>query len=188
MNNFNKAFEYLMSNETMLGKNGQVISHYEDPATGEISNWGASLAWLKTVDPEATADTIRGLTRDAAHDLYEKYWWEKYKLDQLSSDNVAAKMLDICVNCGPVTGIKMLQEALNEPLTDASEHLILDGIIGPKLIAAEAIDTETQSGEYGLLAAIVSLLEDHYQAIVAKNPAQQKNLKTWLTRAERLPS
>ena len=186
MADFNKAFEYLMGNETFV-RNGVVISHYENPATGEISNWGISLAWLKTIDPEATADTVRNLTRESASDLYEKYWWKANHLDLLDSDNLAAKMLDICVNCGSGTGIKMLQTALNEPMENPAEHLVVDGVIGPKVVAAVKLDTATAIGEYGLLAALVSLLEDHYRAIAAKNPVHEADLPVWLARAEKLP-
>ncbi len=186
MANFNKAFDFLMSNETYTRKS-VVVSHYEDPASGEISNWGVSLKWLKTIDPEATADTVRSLTREAACDLYLVHWWKPYHLDMLDSDNLATKMLDICVNCGPGTGIKLLQQALNEPLENPADHLAVDGIIGPKVIKVAKLDTATKMGEYGLLASLVSLLEAHYRDIVAKNPAQAKNLPTWLARAEKLP-
>ena len=35
--------------------------------------------------------------------------------------------------------------------------------------------------------SLVSLLEDHYRAIAAKNPVHQADLATWLARAEKLP-
>lgn len=186
MPNFNLAFEYLMSNETFI-KNGVVMSHYENQKTGEISNFGISLKWLKTIDPEATTDTVRNLTRDAAAALYEKYWWEANHLDLLDSDNLAAKMLDICVNCGAGTGIKILQTALNEPLENPATHLAVDGLIGPMVAAAAKRDTCTQIGEYGLLAALVSGLEDHYRKIAADDPIHEADLPVWLARAEKLP-
>ncbi len=186
MSNFQKAVDYLISNETFV-KNGQVISHYENTASGEISNFGISLRWLKTIDPEATADTVRNLTREAAEALYEQHWWKANHLDLLTNDNLAAKMLDICVNCGAGTGIKILQAALNEPLENPADHLAVDGIIGPKVAEVARLDTSTSMGEYGLLAALVSLLEDHYRAIAAANPVLAPNLATWLERAEKLP-
>ncbi len=187
MPNFDKPFEYLMNNETYT-RNGQIVSHYENAATGEISNWGVSLRWLKTIDPEATADTVRNLTREAAKDLYFVHWWKASHLETLPNDNLAAKMLDICVNCGAGTGIKMLQKALNEPLENPADHLAVDGIIGPKVAAVVKTDTATQMGEYGLLSALVSLLEDHYRAIAAENAVLAPNLPTWLARAEKLPT
>lgn len=186
MSNFKKAFEYLMGNECFARK-GVVVSHYENPATQEISNFGVSLKWLKTIDPEATADTVRNLTREAASDLYEKYWWGHIHLDMLPNDNVATKMLDICVNCGAETGIKLLQTALNEPLENPATHLAVDGVIGPKVAAVVKTDTATSMGEYGLLAALVSLLEDHYEKIAAENPVHKTDLPVWLARAMKLP-
>lgn len=186
MADFTKAVEFLLSNETFTRK-GVVVSRYENPTTGEISNWGISLKWLKTIDPEATADTVRNLTRGAAVDLYFVHWWKANHLDLLDNDNLAAKMLDICVNCGAGTGIKLLQQALNEPLENPATHLAVDGVIGPKVAAVAKLDTATSMGEYGLLAALVSLLEDHYRNIVEANPVHEADLATWLARAEKLP-
>lgn len=186
MPNEKKAIDYVISNETFV-KSGQVISHYENPATGEISSWGISLKWLKTIDPEATADTVRNLTQDAAVDLYYNHWFMANHLDLLTSDKLAAKMLDICVNCGAGTGIKLLQTALNEPLENPAQHLAVDGVIGPKVAEMARLDTATSIGEYGLLAALVSLLEDHYKEIVEKNPARASDLPVWMARAEKLP-
>ena len=187
MPNAQKAIDYVISNETYT-RNGQVISHYENPATSEISNFGISLKWLKTIDPEATADTIRNLSREAASDLYLVHWFNANHLDLLNSDNLAAKMLDICVNCGAGTGIKLLQQALNEPLENPADHLAVDGVIGPKVAAVAKLDTATSMGEYGLLAALVSLLEDHYRNIAEANPVHEADLPVWLARAEKLPT
>lgn len=186
MSNFPKAFDYLISNEVFI-KNGQIVSHYENPATQEVSNWGVSLKWLKTIDPEATADTVRNLTKEAAFGLYEQHWWEANHLDMLPNDNIATKMLDMCVNCGAATAIKILQAALNEPLENPADHLAVDGLIGPKVAAVVKTDTATQMGEYGLLSALVSWLEDHYRNVAVANPVHDADLPIWLARAEKLP-
>ena len=176
---FTKAVNYLLANEG---------GRYENPATGEISNWGISLQWLKTIDPEDTADTVRTLSRDAAEDLYKKYWLEAPKLNLIPNDNIATKMLDICVNCGAQTGVKLLQNVLNQPLEEHEEHITCDGLIGPATIAAIKTELTFPNGEFSLLAALVSELEDHYRAIAEAKPELQDQLAGWLKRAERLPS
>jgi len=178
MPDFTKAVNYLLNSEGGL---------YESPVTHECSNFGISLKWLETIDPEATADTIRNLSRDAAIDLYYKYWWRDIKLDQIPNDNIATKMLDICVNCGPQTGIKLLQSTLNQPLEPHEEHITCDGLIGPATIAAIQAELTYPNGEFMLLAALVSELEDHYNTIAEAHPELAGNLAGWLARAEKLP-
>jgi hypothetical protein len=51
-----------------------------------------------------------------------------------------------------------------------------------------ANDCGLPSGEQSLLDAFAANIATHYEEIVAKNPAQQKNLNGWLTRAEKLPA
>src|SRR4051794_7381193 len=118
MPEFLKAVSYVLSNEATL---------LEDASTGEVSKYGISLKWLKGIDPEATAATIRNLTKPAAIDLYRVHFWDKNHLGWIPSQRVATKLLDMMVNFGEITGIRMLQCVLNEPVEDGDEHLDIDG-------------------------------------------------------------
>ena len=179
MTEFEPAVEYVLGNEG---------GHYEDPQTGEISNFGISLKWLKTIDPEATADTVRNLTREAAVDLYKTQWWDKFHVGLIPSQRIATKLFDHCVNMGPVTAVRILQETLNEPAESPVDMIATDGLIGNQVVLAVTHDCGMPSGEQSLLDAFAANIATHYEEIVAKNPAQQKNLKGWLARAEKLPS
>ena len=186
MANFRKAIDYLFSNETFT-RNGSIVSHYENPATGEISNWGISLVWLRTVDPEATADTVRNLTREAAEQLYQKYWWEENRICNIPSDDIATKVLDMCVNCGAGTGIKILQDTLNMVLTPA-KWLVPDGVIGPHVIACITEECAGSPEIQMLLTDLSRNLCKHYRDIAAKDPAKHAaDLPGWLARAGKLP-
>lgn len=187
MSEFEPAVEYVIGNETYTKADGTVVSHYEDKETGEISNWGISLKWLKTVNPTATADTVRNLSRDGAISVYRIFWWDKYRLGLIPSQCVATKLFDHCVNMGPATAVELLQKTLNEPLEMADSQVDVDGAIGPQVVGAITNEMAMQGGEHDLLLAFAETLSLHYESIVAKNPSQQKNLKGWLERAEKLP-
>ena len=180
--NYDAAFRFLMSNETYTGKDGSIVSHYEDPATGEISNWGISLKWLQTVMPEATADTVRALTEDQAKVLYQKYWWQQYKIGLIPSSLVASKLFDACVNMGAETAIKILQETLNEPLEEGESQVTVDGCIGPQVVNAVSFECKYTNGEQTLLDAFAANLATHYEQIVENNPVNKNNLDTWMKR------
>ena len=178
MADFNKAIEYVLANEG---------GHYEDKTSGEVSNFGISLRWLQTVQPKATADDIRGMTKHAAISLYSHYWWTPNKLDLIPSDAVATKLFDAMVNCGAETAIEIFQKTLNEPLMDNEEKVAVDGHIGPQTAKAVAQELTVQNGEKDLLNAFLVNLIEHYEAIAAARPDLAKNLPGWEARAEKLP-
>ncbi len=105
-------------------------------------------------------------------DFYRENFWQS-SWDQLDK-RVAAKVQDISVNCGMSWGPKILQRALG--VTD-------DGIVGPITIAtANGTDTDD------LLSHMVSNLDDHYEAIVAAHPGDQKFLSGWEKRSQWIPT
>jgi lysozyme family protein len=166
---FQKAFPYLINNE------GTTL--FEDKDTGEISKYGISLKWLKTVNKDATAEDIRTLTLDEASALYEKYWWKDLNIPFIDSDRIATKVMDTCVNCGAVTGVKILQRAVCHFITVAC-----DGRIGPSTARAIAAFPEEQIlNELCLEQAI------HYGALVEQAPSLRKNYNGWLARAAKTP-
>lgn len=179
MADFESAVTYVLENEG---------GRFEDPTTGEITNMGISLRWLSTVDPEATADTVRNLTREAACALYEKYWWEQTKINLIPSTSVATKLMDAAVNMGAQTAIEIFQDTLNEPIEDVNQHVSVDGIIGPQVIVAVTEEMNQSMGVGPLLDAFAVNLVSHYQELVQKNPALAKDLKNWEARGEKLPS
>lgn len=178
MVNFQEAIAYLLSNE------GGV---FEDAQTGECSNHGISLKWLRTIRPSATADDIRHMTTDQASALYKQYWWDGGKFDLIGSDRVATKLFDACVNCGAQTAVEIFQRTLNEPLTEHDPKVTVDGFIGAQVAAAVAAECAIQGGERDLLDSFCFNLIQHYEAIVAANPIDKKFLPAWEARSEKMP-
>lgn len=64
---------------------------------------------------------IQALTEEQAMAIYRRDFWDAIHLDLLPLP-VAIAMLDAAANHGPVTAVRLLQEAL---------HVPVDGVIGP---------------------------------------------------------
>lgn len=178
MADFISAIDYVLMNEG---------GHYEDLATGEISNHGISLKWLKTVQPDATAKTIRDLPAAQAISLYHKYWWETHDMDLIENNHIATKLLDAMVNMGPETAIRLFQVVLNEPV-EPSERIAEDGVMGKK--TADALEFELGTNPHGekeILDSFAEELRNRYKRIAEMNPVHKKDLPGWLKRAEKMP-
>lgn len=101
------------------------IDDPHDP--GGITNWGISYRFLKGVNPKATPDDIRNMTREQAEELYRVHFWNAIKGDEIVDNSLALLMFDTAVNMGVGRSIKLFQKAVG--LSD-------DGVIGPKTLAA----------------------------------------------------
>jgi lysozyme family protein len=101
---------------------------------------------------EALPQTQRG---PAVEQFYRMTFWNKW-FDQLTSDDIAKRVLDAAVNMGPVTAVKILQQAVGS---------VIDGTWGPNTVAAvNADDNAVPEFQIARLA--------HYQQIVQNNPAE----------------
>ena len=110
------------------------------------------------------ADTrLQSLT---ALEFREGYWKNLYS--QIDSQSVANKIFDMGVNMGVGTAVKLLQAAL---------AITQDGFFGT--------DTLLETNRHGddLLAPYKAKLVQHYENLVAANPALGKFLAGWLRRA-----
>ncbi len=135
---------------------------------GGITKYGVSIKFLQSIDPKATEDTIRNLTKEEAKQLFYEHFWIPCRCDLLPA-NVAIAVFDTAVNCGAPKAIKLLQSALG--------GLIIDGIIGEATIKAIK-----EANEELLLSSYLYHRRQFYMNIVAKHPKQKMFLKGWLNR------
>jgi lysozyme family protein len=109
--------------------------------------------------------------------FYQERFWNKW-YTQLTSDEVAKRVLDASVNMGSVAAVRCLQEACNEE-GGFDPPLAEDGKWGQHTIAAV-----NSSGAW-LISAFRQARVARYKAIVAANPALAHYLPQWIARAEK---
>ena len=109
----------------ILAHEGGYVNNPADP--GGETNFGIT----KRDHP---AEDIRGMTPTRAAEIYLAEFWNPYRLGEVVDENVATKLLDMAVNLGPRTMIRLLQRALN--FLTPGRPVAVDGLIGNGTLAA----------------------------------------------------
>ena len=124
--------------------------------------------------PNVDFDT---LTIEQAREIYYQDYWIKGKC-YICTPALAVVMFDSGVNCGIRTATQWLQAAYNKK---TREHLIIDGIIGPKtMLAVTSID------ENVLIQGVLAYRLQHYSRLVKRYPEQKKFFRGWVHRVSNL--
>lgn len=103
--------------DRVLGDEGGYVNHPSDP--GGVTNWGISQRAYPNID-------IKSLTREQAKTIYAADYYARGQMEQLPPA-VAYQVLDIAVNHGVGTAVRMLQRCVG--VAD-------DGHVGPVTIKA----------------------------------------------------
>ncbi|VWX62548.1 glycoside hydrolase family 108 protein [Sphingorhabdus sp. 109] len=175
--------------------------HVNDPVDrGGETKFGISLRYLVSAgkddfDQDGLADfdldmdgdidgaDIRLLTVGDAVFLYHRDFWLAYDCDCLRKP-LGEALFDQAINGGGYAAKTMLQLALNE-INPPNDDIVVDGKIGP-LTRAVLEATIARAGIEAMLEAYREQVRARYRAIVRNNPSQQRFLKGWLNRANRL--
>lgn len=142
--------------------------YVNDPKdNGGETNYGISKRSYPNVD-------IKNLTRDGAIAIYHEDFWLTGPYGDLADSALASKVFNTSVNAGQTRAIKLLQQAANAQ----GAHLVVDGLAGPKTIAAI-------NAMYGpaVLASYREAQEAFYLGIIARDPSQAKFKNGWIKRA-----
>lgn len=146
----------------------------DDPLdNGGATNKGVTIAtWRqcgydKDGDGDIDVDDLKKLTLSDATIVLKKYYWDRWKADQINNQSVANILVDWVWGSG-VHGIKIPQRLLG---------VTVDGIVGQKTI--EAINNSDQSE---LFKKIWLARKDFLNGIVQRNPEQKRFIKGWLNR------
>jgi lysozyme family protein len=117
---------------------------------------------------------IKNLTVDGAKEIYRRDFWNPLMLDHFTSQSLANKVFDTCVNIGLHTGVKYLQRALL--LTGVA--IQPDGNMGPQSVAAiNAANPDL------LLQSYRHMLVAYYEGLISAKPANRRFERGWLARA-----
>lgn len=158
-----KVFDEVI--ERVLEHEGGYVNDPSDP--GGETKYGISKRSYPWVD-------IASLTLSDAREIYKRDYWEKFRINQIHSPAVAAKLLDMAVLMGGVRATEKFQFALRA----CGQPVKVDGYIGPQTLAAAK-----RVSEEALLAALRSEAAGHYRLLAERNPRLERFLKGWLTRA-----
>lgn len=121
---------------------------------------------------------IKALTRDQAIEIYYRDWWIEHGYERIDDPDVAAKVFDVAANMGPSRAHMLAQQAVNHWMADqGTEYLCVDGVIGPKSIAAI-----NRAGP-GLIDYLRLEQKEFYLRLIEQKPAMAKYRKGWLRRA-----
>lgn len=118
---FEDAVEIILE----LEGGSKITNDPDDP--GGLTKWGISLR----AHPELSATGLRRLTKAQAIEIYYEDYWLPVRAGEVP-DILRLSLFDSAVNQGVVGAIKILQKALN----DLGGKLLVDGVLGPKTIAA----------------------------------------------------
>ena len=148
--------------------------YLEDHTTGEISKFGITAEFLRSIGLPHDRDSVRNLTLEQAIAIYREHWWEKYGFERLRDQRLATKLFDLAVNLGPQRATRLLQQAL----VRCGAHLEVDGLLGERTIAAA-----NQVPPECALTQLRALAAEHYRSLAAKDPKYLPYLEGWLKRA-----
>lgn len=153
-----------------------------DPADrGGATCWGIT---EKVARRQGYAGAMRDLPKSEAAAIYRRLYWLRPKLDQVAAlaPGLAGELFDTAVNMGPAVAIGFLQRALNALNRGASDYpdVTVDGVIGPKTIAALDGFLARRGTEKILVRAVDALQGARYVALAEARPADEAFVYGWL--------
>jgi len=119
-------------------------------------------AYLKSIG--AQPHSVKEIHDEEVEAIYRVNYWNSCRCDEVPWP-LSLAVFDCAVNSGPRQSVRLLQQAAG--------NLIIDGVIGPKTIAAcQALPA----------SKVVDQREDFVRRIVEHDPTQQVFLRGWLSR------
>jgi lysozyme family protein len=117
--------------------------------------------------------------------FYKHQYWDSFWGDDMISQALAERMLDIAANMGTGRAVGYLQQALN--ILNRNEFLyddiLEDGVYGPK--THEALDQYMRKDKVEYLLKVILILQGkHYLDYMRRSPIQEKFARGWINRLE----
>jgi len=166
--------------EAVIAREGGYVA---DPADrGGATCWGIS---ERVARLQGYAGPMRDLSKREAAAMYRQRYWLAPKLDRIAvrAPELAGELFDTGVNMGPAVAIGFLQRALNALNRGASDYpdVAVDGMIGPKTLAALDGFLGRRSSEEVLVRAVDVLQGARYLALAEARPADEAFVYGWLS-------
>lgn len=168
MADFKKALEHV------LGLEGGYVDDKND--SGGKTNYGIT----------KNLAVAHGYTGDMKHipfekvcDIYRVGFWDKLKLDRITSQTLATRIFDIAVNCGYYRACVITQKSYNS-MWNTKSKIAEDGIIGSRTIARLNSVSKSKGSQIRLLVNMSGFLVAHYIKLVRARDKDRKFLYGWL--------
>jgi hypothetical protein len=158
--------------EALIAREGGYVNHPAD--RGGPTNHGITRQTLAAWRGRpVTTEEVKRLDRSEAAEIYRASYYFGPGIDSLPAA-IQAHVLDIAVNSGPRTSIRLLQRALNRCGAGVKE----DGVLGPATRAATAAYPGADINR-----ELVGVRLRFYDDIVARDPRQRAFIDGWRKRA-----
>jgi len=174
---FEKAIEHIFELE------GYISDNKND--SGGYTKYGISYQFVKDnlqrlqqlgfCKPTLTIkNCIKNLDKETAKKIYYEFFYKPLKLNSVDDFFIKAYCLDMAINMGVKTSIKILQKALN----DCGAGLKVDGIIGNKTLNVIKKSDKNKLKIYLLKNRIL-----YYIDVVKRRKENLVFLKGWVNRS-----
>jgi type VI secretion system secreted protein VgrG len=175
--NIDLSIDYVFKNEG---------GYSDDPSDkGGMTNMGITQEDLTRWRGKAVSEAdMQALTPMEAKRIYYFWWWQPLSLDQVFDQNVATAIFDAAVSLGVPSAVKCLQCVLNTVSAQKNaplKPLVVDGVVGPL-----TLQTLNLGQPDAIITALSGTMHEAYESIAEHNPALDKFLDGWLSRADRL--
>ena len=176
MADFSTSYNFVMDNED-AARQYKVVP---DAPPGAYSISGInSVAFPEDFDRINSLDVEN--RAPAVELFYRNTFWNTW-FDQLSSTELAKRVLDSEVNMGAGTGVKILQTACNNLIPGT---LVVDGEWGVNTLKISNNMCVTPLAEKQMVTAFIAQRVQHYEDIIALHPADAKYRQIWEERARK---
>ncbi len=119
-------------------------------------------------------EDIKNLTVDKAFSIYEKYYWNRYRLFEIENQAISEKIFMCIINMNPLNAIRCVQLAVEH----YGKRVLIDGVLGSRTIAAiNSLPPEP------LLDRIRVELCKYYARVAYLDKTQLDYLIGWIRRA-----
>jgi lysozyme family protein len=175
MSSFEAAIPVIFTNEGGYQKNANDMGNYNSRSELVGTNRGISAPvyeqWIGRVPTETD---MRNISQSIAMAIYKAWFWDKYKLSEITDQHIATHIFDLFVNHSPRAAALIVQRAINDLKPLVQE----DGVFGA--LTRKAINDLIKINPQALNSAIIKERKDYYNSL-----GQNTFISGWLARAEK---